>query len=346
MKTFRIGNLEIGTGRCFIVMEIAQAHDGSLGMAHAFIDIAMRARVDAIKFQTHIAAAESTSREPFRVQFSLQDATRFDYWKRMEFTPDQWAGLARHAQEKGLVFLSTPYSFEAVELLQKLDIPAWKIGSGEIGNFPLLERMIATGKPLLLSSGMCSWQELDDAVELVGARVPILIYQCTTKYPCPAKEVGLPLLGTLRKRYDVPVGLSDHSGLPCFSIAAAALGAASVEVHLALSRDAFGPDVPASITPVELANMVEDIRAVEKSLRSVPNKDALCESLAEGRRIFGRSIVAARAIACREVLTEDNLALKKPGGGIPPGGLNRLIGKKARRALSPDELVTLDDVGE
>lgn len=154
-SSFKIGDLVVGEGApVMIVGEVAQAHDGSLGTAHAFIDAIADSGAQAVKFQTHIAAAESSPQEPFRVKFSRQDATRYDYWKRMEFTPEGWAGLAEHARERGLVFLSSPFSVEAVDLLEKIGMPAWKIASGETGNPLLLERIYHTGKPVILSTGM------------------------------------------------------------------------------------------------------------------------------------------------------------------------------------------------
>src|ERR1017187_377266 len=153
VKDFFKGN------ECLIIAEVAQAHDGSLGMAHSFIDTAARTGVDAIKFQTHIADAESTPEEPWRIKFSLQDKTRFDYWKRMEFTPDQWQGLKIHAEEKGLIFLSSPFSNKAVEMLEGMGMEAWKIASGELSNLPMIEKIIETKKPVLLSSGMSQVSE-------------------------------------------------------------------------------------------------------------------------------------------------------------------------------------------
>src|SRR5215813_11074319 len=150
--------------RCLIVGEVAQAHDGSLGLAHAFIDAIAAAGADAVKFQTHIAAAESTPDEPWRVKFSPQDASRYEYWKRMEFTEEQWCGLKRHADEKGLLFLSSPFSLEAVDLLERVGVAAWKIASGEVGNAPMMDRIVGTKWPVLLSSGMSPLNELDDAV--------------------------------------------------------------------------------------------------------------------------------------------------------------------------------------
>ncbi len=167
---FSIEQREVGAGRpALVVAEVAQAHDGSLGTAHAYIDAAAGAGADAVKFQTHIASAESTPGEPFRVKFSPQDATRYDYWKRMEFSRDGWRGLADHARQAGLIFLSTPFSFEAVELLDDLGMPAWKVGSGEVTNLPMLERMARTRRPVIVSSGMADFAELDRAVACVRA---------------------------------------------------------------------------------------------------------------------------------------------------------------------------------
>ncbi len=214
----------------FVVAEVAQAHDGSLGTAHAYIDAVARAGADAVKFQTHIAAAESTAREPWRVPFSLQDATRYDYWKRMEFSEEQWAGLKRHAEERGLEFLSTPFSMAAVELLDRLGVPAWKVGSGETGNLPMIGRMARTGRPVILSSGMSGWEELDAAVAEVRRHgAPLAVMQCTTAYPTPPEKVGLNVLEEIRRRYGCVTGLSDHSGTIYAGLAAAALGAEIVE---------------------------------------------------------------------------------------------------------------------
>ena len=169
--------------RCFIIGEIAQTHDGSLGTAHAYIDAIAAAGADAIKFQTHFAAAESSLGEPWRVKFSKQDETRYDYWQRMEFTPEQWRGLAEHTAERGLMFLSSAFSLQAVTLLESLGMPAWKVGAGEITNLPMLTAMAKTGKPVLLSSGMSTWEEMDAAVNCVRANgAPVAVFQCTTAF--------------------------------------------------------------------------------------------------------------------------------------------------------------------
>ena len=345
---FKIGKHTIGKGHpVFIVMEVAQAHDGSLGTAHAFIDLAADVGADAVKFQTHIASAESTKLEPFRVKFSRQDVSRYDYWKRMEFSTDQWVGLAGHAEEKGLVFLSSPFSIEAVDMLEKCHVPAWKVGSGEITNTLLLDRMIETGKPILLSTGMSSWGEIDVVVQRVqNAGIPLILYQCTSQYPCQPKDIGLSLINTMQERYKLPVGLSDHSGSPYFSIAAVALGAASVEVHMTLSEYAFGPDVLSSLDPCNLKRLVEGIRLVEKAMYCFVEKDAMAEHLSGMRSMFGRSVVARYDLKKNLLLSREHLTVKKPAGGIAPAEIDCLLGKRLIRDLPIDSVLSLEDVLE
>jgi N-acetylneuraminate synthase len=344
--TFSIGDRRVGPGEpCFIIGEIAQAHDGSLGTAHAYIDAVAAAGADAVKFQTHIAAAESTPQESFRVKFSPQDATRFAYWKRIEFSAAQWRGLADHARDRGLVFLSTPFSLAAVDLLQGLELAAWKVGSGEISNLPLIERMAATGKPILLSSGMSPWEDLDQAVGAAAAGgAPVAIFQCTTAYPCPPEKVGLNVLAEVRQRYGCAVGLSDHSGQIFAPLTAVAFGANLLEVHAVFSRECFGPDVSASLTTGELKQLVEGVRFVESMLANPIDKEAQAAELGEMRRLFGKSVVAATDLMAGTRLTETDLALKKPGTGIPAAQIGRVIGKTLRHAVAADTLLAEGDL--
>lgn len=332
---------------CLVVAEVAQSHDGSLGLAHAFIDAVARAGADAIKFQTHIAAAESSPDEPWRVHFSPQDASRYDYWKRMEFCESQWLGLAEHARRAGLAFLSSPFSDEAVTLLEKVGVDAWKTPSGEVGNPLLLERMAATGLPVLLSSGMSPFAELDEAVALVKRhRAPLAVLQCTTSYPCPPEKIGLNLLAELRDRYGCPVGLSDHSGTIFPGLAAAALGARVIEVHVTLSREMFGPDVPASVTTSELAVLVSGVRDISAMLAHPVDKDAQAREMQPLRDIFCKSVAAARDLTAGTVLTPDDLALRKPGTGIPARLFRTLPGRRLVRAMAAGVLIHPDDLGE
>jgi N-acetylneuraminate synthase len=347
VSTLSLAGRTVGRGSpTFIIGEIAQAHDGSLGAAHAYIDVIAQAGADAVKFQTHIAAAESTPGEPWRVKFSRQDASRYDYWKRMEFTREQWVGLAEHAHDKGLVFLSTPFSFAAMELLEPL-VPAWKVGSGETTNLPMIQRMAATERPVLLSSGMASWAELDQAVQAVrDGGAPVAVLQCTTAYPCPPERTGLNVIGELAARYGCPVGLSDHSATTYAGLAAVTLGASLVEVHVAFSRACFGPDTASSLEPHELASLVKGARFVEAALANPIDKDRAAAELEPLKRTFGKSVVAARALPAGTVLGPDDLALKKPGTGIPAARLSSLYGRRLSTSLAADALLSESDMEE
>ena len=339
------GGPALPAGRCLIIGEVAQAHDGSLGLAHAFIDVIAAAGADAVKFQTHIAAAESTPSEPWRVRFSPQDATRYAYWQRMEFSTEQWAGLKRHADERGLLFLSSPFSVAAVDLLTRVGVAAWKVASGEVGSVPLFDRMVATGKPFILSTGMSDLAEIDAAVARVqAAGLPPAVLQCTSAYPCPPDQVGLNVIAAFRARYGCAAGLSDHSGTIFPGLAAAALGLDVLEVHITLSRAMFGPDVPASITPDELGQLVTGIRAIEQMSAHPVDKDAQAADLAPLRRLFTKSVVARRDLAAGTVLHADHLAAKKPGTGIPAARLPALLGRRLRRAVAADTLLADADL--
>lgn len=331
--------------RCLIIGEVAQTHDGSLGQAHAFIDAIANAGADAVKFQTHIAAAESTPGEPWRVKFSRQDATRYEYWERMEFTRPQWAGLKEHAESLGLLFISSPFSMEAFEMLNDLDMKVWKIASGEIGNSQMVNAAAATGKPVILSSGMSDYRELDSAVEIVkGQASPLAVVQCTSAYPCPPEKTGLNVMAELRSRYECASGLSDHSGKIYAGLAAAALGAEVIEVHVTLSREMFGPDVPSSITTAELSQLVEGVRSIETMLSNPVHKDAVADELEPLRKIFTKSFYAASELSAGTVLKEDHLLLKKPGVGINADELPRLLGRRLVNSLDRDQLIRFDDI--
>jgi N,N'-diacetyllegionaminate synthase len=332
-------------GRCLIIAEVSQTHDGSLGQAHAFIDAIANAGADAVKFQTHIAAAESTPQEPWRVKFSPQDATRYEYWQRMEFSKEQWAGLKKHADAHGLLFLSSPFSMQAFELLDEIEMQVWKIASGEVNNVPLLERIIKTGKPIILSSGMSNWSELDEAVGQIRATHDnFAVLQCTSEYPCPPEKIGLNMLEMLQMRYECASGLSDHSGEIFAGLAAAALGAEVLEIHVCLSREMFGPDVPASITTGELKQLVEGVRAIETMLAHPVRKEAIAAELAPLRQIFTKSIYAGQFIPAGTILNSEHLQLKKPGTGIPAAQLPNLVGQMLKRSLQTDEMIRLEDI--
>lgn len=345
MHSISIAGQVYSIQNCFIIAEVAQGHDGSLGFAHAFIDAVARTGANAIKFQTHIAHAESSDLENWRVKFSLQDASRYDYWKRMEFTQEQWAGLKQHCNERGLTFLSSPFSLEAIDLLERVGMPVWKIASGEVSNPILLDRIIKTGKPILLSSGMSSIQEMDRTIVYIkSANIPFAVLQCTSAYPCPPEKWGLGVIPLFRQRYDCPVGLSDHSGTIYSGLAAAAIGIDVLEAHITLSRDMFGPDVPASITTEEFTTMVNGIRQIQTSINTPFDKDQFSKDSESLRNLFTKSLVAKVDIPQGSLLCEENLTDRKPGTGIPATKLKDLIGRTVKRTLRAGEFIAYKDL--
>jgi N-acetylneuraminate synthase len=335
----------LGSGRCLIIGEVALTHDGSLGLAHAFVDAIANAGADAVKFQTHIAAAESTPSEPFRVTFSRQDKTRYDYWKRMEFTEVGWRGLAEHARDRGILFLSSPFSSQAVELLDKLGMPLWKIASGETSNHALLDRILDTSKPVLLSTGMSPIEEIDRAVERVRARnVEVGVFQCTTAYPCPPEKIGLNMIPLYRQRYECWVGLSDHSAVIYPGLAGVANGMDMLEVHVTLSREMFGPDVVASVTTEQLRQLVDGVRFIERMRAHPIDKDASAQETAPLRKLFTRSLVASADLPAGTVVAREHLAIKKPGTGLAPDRLEEIVGRRLARPVTADQVLTAEDI--
>jgi N,N'-diacetyllegionaminate synthase len=335
----------IGSGRCFVMGEVALSHDGSLGLAHRFVDAIADAGADAVKFQTHIAAAESTPAEPFRVQFSRQDATRYDYWTRMEFTADQWAGLDQHCRDRGVLFVSSPFSLEAVDLLERIGQPLWKVASGEVSNTQLLDRILRTPSPVVLSTGLSPIAETDRAVDRVkaaGRQVGVL--QCTSAYPCPPERVGLNLVAEYRRRYGCWVGLSDHSATIYPGLAGVALGMDILELHVALSREMFGPDVVASVTASELRQLVDGIRFIERMRAHPLDKDASARDSEPLRRLFTRSLVARTALPAGTVIETAHVAIKKPGTGLSPDRLGEVLGKRLARDVVADQVLVAGDV--
>ena len=331
--------------RCLIIGEVAQAHDGSLGMAHAFVDATADSGADAVKFQTHIAEAESTRSELWRVKFSRQDVARYDYWKRMEFTEEQWVGLKQHADERGLIFLSSPFSVEAVELLSRVGVAAWKIASGELNNMLIFRRMLDTRLPFLISTGMSPLSEIDTAVEMVKEKdLSLTVLQCTSAYPCLPEKVGLNLIPFFRERYDCKVGLSDHSGTIYAGLAAATLRIDVLEVHVTFSREMFGPDVSASITTSELKQLVEGVRFIEKMIAQPVDKDQIAKEMVAMRKLFTKSIVAKIDLPAGTVLKREHLTVKKPGIGIPPYRLEEFIGRQLHCDVKKNEFLIEDKV--
>lgn len=323
-----------------IIAEIGSVHDGSFGNAVKLIEAAAAAGADAAKFQTHIAAAETTRDAPMPSYFKGEP--RYEYFERTGFTRGQWRELKSACDANEVMFLSSPFSLEAVDLLEDVGVGTYKIPSGEVTNIPLLEKVRQTGKPVLLSSGMSDWTELDAAMAaLKGA--PVTILQCTSAYPCKPEEVGLNVIGEMAARYGVPVGFSDHTMGHAASFAAAAMGATVIEKHFTYSRLMYGSDAKHSMEPEEFAIFSQGLRDIWK-MRASPVDKADASAYAEMKRIFQKSVVLQTDLKAGAVLALTDLAFKKPGDGIPAGRYSEVVGRKLTRDLGADHKLAWDDL--
>jgi N,N'-diacetyllegionaminate synthase len=321
----------------FVIAEAGMNHDGSLGNAIRFAEVAAESGADAVKFQVHDADAETTRDAPSPPYF--QHETRWEYFGRTAFTDEQWATLKEACDRAEIEFLCSVFSVEAVERLEQLGVRRYKIGSGEVTNLELVRRVAATRKPVLLTSGMSSWAELDAAVAAAGNDVTVL--QCTSSYPTPPDRVGLNVLAELRERYGKPVGFSDHTLGNYAAFAAVALGAVVVEKHFTLSKDLYGPDAAFASEPDEFEDLVDGIRDIEEMLANPVDKDDL-EALAEMKLVFEKSVVTVAHIPAGATIERGMLAAKKPGTGIPAAKLDDVVGRTAARDLPADTVVTED----
>ncbi len=338
-STIQIANRSVGPDNpMFLIAEVGLAHDGSLGAAHAFVSAAAETGVDAIKFQTHIATEESSRYEQFRVKVFPQDATRFDYWQRTAFEKSQWLELADHCRELGIQFLSSPFSELAVEWLLECNVPAWKVASGEVTNLPLLKKMASTDKPVLLSSGMSSWNELTRSVDyLQSLEARFGLFQCTTAYPCPPETWGLNVIEEMATKYGCPVGLSDHSGTIYPGLAARMLGASMLEFHVVFNKQQFGPDTKASLTFEQTSDLVKGVRSIETALKHPVDKDEQAASKADLKQMFSKSLYARTDIDVGTRLTVDHLDVRKPLIGLPASEMEGVIGKCVRESIKTGE---------
>lgn len=319
-----------------IIAEIGQAHEGSLGIAHSYIDALAETGVTAVKFQTHIAEAESSAHESFRVKFSYEDKTRFDYWKRMEFTKEQWAGLKQHCEDKDLEFISSPFSNKAVDLLEEIGVKRYKIGSGEVSNYLMLEKISKTGKPILLSSGMSSYDELDKTIAFIKKRGNDLsLFQCTTSYPSKAGEWGLNLIPDFIEKYNIPIGFSDHSGDIYACLAATTLGASLLEFHVVFDKQMFGPDAKSSLTISEIKKITNGVIQISNDLKSNSNFKLDNSKFTELKSIFEKSLAVNKDLKSGDIITFDDLEAKKPSNmGITAKEFEYIVGRKLNTDLN------------
>ncbi|MDO6686271.1 MULTISPECIES: N-acetylneuraminate synthase family protein [unclassified Agarivorans] len=331
--------------KVLIIAEVGQAHEGSLGILHSYIDAVATTGADAIKFQTHIAEAESSELEPFRVNFSYEDNSRFDYWKRMSFSLEHWKNIKAHCDEVNLEFISSPFSVAAVNLLEEVGVSRYKIGSGEVTNKLMLDAISKTGKEVILSSGMSNTVELKDTVDFLKSRgTKYSILQCTTKYPTTPQDVGLNVIQDLAAEFDVKSGLSDHSGTIYPSLAAVAIGAKVLEVHVVFDKMMFGPDTSSSLTIDELRSLCRGVRDISMMLDSPVNKGL--HKVDDGlKTIFGKSLAVNKPLSKGHVLELKDLESKKPGNvGVPAAHYETVLGKTLLRNLKCWDFLSLDDI--
>ncbi len=325
-----------------IIAEIGSVHDGSFGNALKLIELCSEIGVDTVKFQTHISEAETIKDAPSPSYFKGEP--RFDYFNRTSFSKEQWKELKCLAHSKGLNFMSSPFSIEAVELLEEIGVDIYKIASGEVTNLPMLEKIAEIQKPIILSSGMSTWEELDNAVNtLKKGPGDLSIMQCSSAYPCPPEHVGLNILTEMKERYNIPVGFSDHTNGIAACLASVSLGSKSVEKHLTFSKKMYGSDAANATEPDEFAHMIKCIREIETMLNHPVNKNDV-SNYTDMKNIFEKSIVVSQFIAKGQVIESQHLGIKKPGTGIAPENLNKIIGCEALKDLKPDHILDWNDV--
>ena len=327
----------------YIIAEAGVNHNGSFELACKLVDAANAAGADCIKFQTfkaenlvsHIAQKADYQKD------TTGEGSQEDMLKKLELSYEEFIKLKGYCDKVGICFLSTPFDFESIEFLDNIDMPFWKIPSGEVTNYPYLVALAKTGKPVVMSTGMCEINEIQEAIDVLreNGTTQIKLLHCNTEYPTPFSDVNLNAMQTLKDKFGLEVGYSDHTSGIEVPIAAAALGAAVIEKHFTLDRKMEGPDHKASLEPDELAKMVASIRNIEKALGTGNKTPSPSEK--KNISVARKSIVAARNIKAGEVFTEENITVKRPGTGISPMKWNEVLGTKAVRNFDEDELIEL-----
>ena len=327
----------------YIIAEAGVNHNGSYELACKMVDAAKAAGVDCIKFQTFKSknlVAHNAQKAEYQKD-TTGDGSQVDMLKKLELSYDEFAELKAYCDKVGIMFLSTPFDFESINFLNSIDMPFWKIPSGEITNFPYLVALAKTEKPVIMSTGMCEMEEINAAIGVLrkNGTTDIKLLHCNTEYPTPFEDVNLRAMQTMRDAFNLEVGYSDHTKGIDVPAAAVAIGATVIEKHFTLDRNMEGPDHKASLEPDELADMVSSIRNIEKALGTGDKTPSTSErkNIAAARK----SIVAKHSIRAGEVLSDDNITVKRPGTGISPMQWNDVIGTKAIRNFDEDELIEI-----
>lgn len=327
----------------FIIAEAGVNHNGDIALAYKMIDEALKAGVDCIKFQTFKSENLVSTYAP-KADYQKQTTgvgSQIEMLKKLELSYSDFIELKEYCDKVGICFISTPFDVDSIIFLNELNIPFWKIPSGEVTNLPYLIEIAKTAKPVVMSTGMCDIEEIRLAVDVLkeyGTK-EIKLLHCNTEYPTPYEDVNLYAMNAMRETFGYEVGYSDHTKGIEVPVAAVALGATIIEKHFTLDNNMEGPDHKASLAPDELAKMVESIRNIEKSLGSGIKKPSKSEE--KNKIIARKSIVAKTDIRVGEVLSEDNITVKRPGNGISPMDWYSIIGTKATRDFIKDELIEI-----
>lgn len=336
-----------------IIAEAGVNHNGSLELAKLLVDKAVDAGVDYIKFQTFKASKLVTKAakqaEYQQKNIGKEGDSQYQMLKKLELSPEDHEVLIAYCKEKGIKFFSTAFDFDSIEYLHSLNFGLWKIPSGEVTNYPYIKKIAQYGEPVILSTGMCEMNDVSAAINVLLknglTKEQITVLHCNTEYPTPYEDVNLRAMTALKDEFNVEVGYSDHTKGIEVPIAAVALGATVIEKHFTLDRNMEGPDHKASLEPDELKAMVSAIRNIEKALGGDGTKH-VSESERKNIAIARKSIVAACDIKKGELLTEENLTVKRPGTGISPMQWEEVLGQKAIRNFAEDEIIEVEDKAE
>ena len=335
-----------GDSQVFIIAEAGVNHNGSVAMAKNLVDVAVQAGADAIKFQTFKAenlVTKNVQKASYQKLTTDAQESQYEMLRRLELSYEQHLEIVDYTNQTGILFLSTPFDFESVDLLEKLGVSAYKISSGDLTNLPFLEYIAGKNKPMILSTGMASLGEVEEAVATIQntGNQQIVLLHCTTNYPTDYEDVNLKAMLTLKDAFRLPVGYSDHTLGMEVPIAAVALGACVIEKHITLDRNLPGPDHRASMEPQELKLLVQKVRNTEAALGTGMKKPTPSEK--DALSVARKSIVAAVDITSGTVITERMLTFKRPGTGLPPKFYPYLIGRKARSDIPQDKLLEFTD---
>lgn len=346
MKSIDILGRKIGSGApCFIIAEAGVNHNGSLELAHKLIDSAADAGADAVKFQTFKASnlvTDQAQKAAYQKETSGAGESQLEMLRKLELPFEAHEELMSHCLERKILFMSTPFDEESADFLIKLGIPVLKVPSGEVTNLPFLLFLAKKGLPMLVSTGMATLGEIESAVQVIRScgQEEFCLLHCVTNYPTPPEEVNLRVMNVLGTAFGVPVGYSDHTQGIEVPLAAAALGACVVEKHFTLDRAMEGPDHKASLNAVELESMVRGIHIVEASLGDGVKNPSAAE--VDNATFVRKSLIAARDIDSGMVITLDMVAIKRPGGGLPPAMLPVILGRKTRVPVRAGDLFSFD----